>query len=437
MKNTFVTLVSIFFVTLNLTAQTSYFPPIDGSTWDTIDADRVGYCQEKIDSLYAFLEDENSKAFILLKDGRIVLERYFHGHEATSLWQWASAGKTITAFMVGIAQQEGLLTIHDTTSQYLGSGWTSCLPSQENLITIKHQLSMTSGLDDAVVDPYCTLDSCLIYISDAGTRWAYHNGPYTLLDEVIAEATNQSMNEFTTQKLKNPIGMSGLFVPVGYNHVFFSTARSMARFGLLILNKGYWNGQQIMTDTNYFQEMTQPSQQLNQSYGYLWWLNGQPSFMLPGSQLVFHRTLIPNAPPDLISAMGKGGQFLNVVPSENLVWLRMGESPDGVAVPYLLNDKIWNYIHDLSCTPSDVSEVEVESSKLYIFPNPFQKHLTIQCQNRIESLFIYNTKGELMDSCQSQSKDLQLDTSTWPSDIYLLNIELTDGSISTKKIIKY
>ena len=60
----------------------------------------------------------------------------------------------------------------------------------------------------------------------------------------------------------------------------------MARFGLLILNNGNWDGNQIMTDTNYFNQMLNSSQSLNESYGYLWWLNGKTSYMLPGLSLI-------------------------------------------------------------------------------------------------------------------------------------------------------
>ena len=233
MKQLLIILFSFLFLS-EITAQSLYFPPLTGTVWDTIAPQSLNYCQPKIDSLYNFLETNNTKAFILLKDGKIVLEKYFGTHTATTPWQWASAGKTITSFMTGIAQQEGHLSISDTTSNYLGQGWTICTPQQEEKITIRHQLTMTSGLKDDVPDHYCTLDTCLIYQADAGTRWAYHNGPYTLLDSVIEIATGQTLNSYTTQKLKTPTGMTGSFFPVGYNNVFFSNARSMARFGLLI-----------------------------------------------------------------------------------------------------------------------------------------------------------------------------------------------------------
>ena len=119
-----------------------YFPSVYSNTWDTIPPLQLGWCDNKIDSLYQFLDSTDSKAFILLKDGKIVLEKYFNGHDISTDWYWASAGKTLTAFMVGIAQQENFLSISDTSSNYLGSGWTNCTNSQEEAITIWHQLTI-------------------------------------------------------------------------------------------------------------------------------------------------------------------------------------------------------------------------------------------------------------------------------------------------------
>ena len=223
---------------------------------------------------------------------------------------------------------------------------------------------MTSGLDDEVDDPYCTLDSCLIYLADAGTRWAYHNGPYTLLRNVLENATEQGINNYAYQKVINPIGMNGLFVYEGYNNLFLSTARSMARFGLLMLNNGQWNQSEILSDSIYFNDMISPSQDFNESYGYLWWLNGKPSFMLPQSQYVFDGGLITNAPNDMYSAMGKNGQYINVIPSQKIVWIRMGEMPQEELVPTNFNNDIWGYINELVCESSAVEEVNSKNKKL-------------------------------------------------------------------------
>src|SRR5262245_52854379 len=101
----------------------SYFPPLTGSTWDTLSPSALGWCPDRIDSLYDFLEEKNTKGFIVLKDGRIVLEKYFGTFTQDSAWYWASAGKTLTAFLIGQAQEQGFFDIDDSTSQYLGAGW--------------------------------------------------------------------------------------------------------------------------------------------------------------------------------------------------------------------------------------------------------------------------------------------------------------------------
>jgi CubicO group peptidase (beta-lactamase class C family) len=136
---------------------------------------------------------------------------------------------------------------------------------------------MTSGLNDWVVDPECTSPGCLEYKADAGTRWAYHTGAYTILDEVIDSVSGQSVNGYFLSKIHSKIGMTGAWIPVGYNNVYFSNARSMAKFGLLTLNRGIWDTDTLLADTSYFHNMTNSSQSLNPSYGYLWWLNGKAS----------------------------------------------------------------------------------------------------------------------------------------------------------------
>jgi len=304
-----------------------YFPPTSSTVWDSISPASLNWNTTELNNLYPYLQSKNTKAFIVLKNGKIVVEKYFGSFTSDSLWYWASAGKTMTAFLVGIAQQEGIININNKTSQYLGRGWTSAPLLKENQITIKNQLTMTTGLDDAVPDDDCTLPSCLIYKADAGTRWAYHNAAYTVLDSVIVNASGMGYNAYFQQKLRNKIGMNGFWYKTpNSNNIYWSNARSMARFGLLMLNKGKWDSTYILSDTNYFNNQISTSQTLNPSYGYLTWLNGKSSFMAPTLQTVFPGSIIPNAPADLYAALGKNDQKIYVVPSQKLVIIRMGES---------------------------------------------------------------------------------------------------------------
>ncbi len=312
-------------------ATVSYFPPLTGSTWETIAPSSLGWNETELANLYTYLQQKDTRAFIILKNGKIVVEKYFGSFTADSNWYWASAGKTMTAMLVGIAQQEGLLNINDRSSKYLGTGWTSLPLAKENLITVRHQLTMTTGLDDNVQpDNDCTSPSCLVYKSDAGTRWAYHNAPYTLLDKVIESASSATYNSYFQQKIRDKTGMNGLWIRTGFNNVFFSNARSMARFGLLMLNKGKWDQAVILGDTSYLNSQTNTSQAYNPSYGYLTWLNGKTGYMLPTLQNVFSGPMIPTAPSDMYAALGKNDQKVYVVPSQQLVVIRMGESAGNI-----------------------------------------------------------------------------------------------------------
>ena len=340
--------IILFFSVNHSPAQSIYFPPLVGNTWATTDPASLGWCTDRIDSLYNFLEQSNTKAFIVLKDGKIVLEHYFGTFTEDSLWYWASAGKTITGYLVGKAQEQGYLSLSDTTAKYLGHGWTSLTRQQEDSITIRHQLTMTTGLDDGG-DVYCTDPPCLQYLAPAGTRWAYHNAPYTLLEGVITNATGQNINVYTQNVLKAQTGMTGIWVTVDFNNVFYSKARSMARYGILLQNKFKWNNTQLLNDAGYINDMLNTSQPLNYSYGYLTWLNGKGSYMVPSSQVKIPGSYAPAAPLDMYAAIGKNGQIVSVAPSKGLVVVRMGDDPSSGEVPFTLCDNIWQRLNYVMC----------------------------------------------------------------------------------------
>jgi CubicO group peptidase (beta-lactamase class C family) len=156
------------------------------------------------------------------------------------------------------------------------------------------------------------------------------NAPYTLLEKVVENATGKTYNTYFQEKIRNRIGMNGLWIKNGYNNVYYSNPRSMARFGLLLLNKGKWDQTAILRDTTYFNALVNSSQTLNLSYGYLTWLNGKATHMLPATSFVFNGMIAPNAPADMYAALGKNDQKIYVVPSQQLVVIRMGDSAGNV-----------------------------------------------------------------------------------------------------------
>lgn len=327
----------------NPTPEALYFPPTTGSDWEATPTSELGWSDPAMSDLYAYLELKNTKSFMILVDGKIALEYYFGSHTASTPWYWASAGKTLTAAMTGIAQDEGILTLNDKVSDHLGTGWTSLTTQQENQITNFHLLTMTSGIDDVNNDD-CVSPDCLNYLAPAGTRWAYDN-VYVKLQDVVAQASGQTWPDYFNTKLKNRIGMTGSWVQTGNLSVYWSNTRSMARFGLLMLAEGNWDGTQIISKS-FCENATKTSQQINKGYGYLWWINGESSYHLPQSQLEFNGSLIPDAPSDMYAALGLNDQKIYVIPSKKMVIVRMGDSADGTNFALSdFDDVLWQKIN--------------------------------------------------------------------------------------------
>lgn len=391
--------VSIFLLSSFASLQAQYYYP-SGTQWDSLDPATLHWCPPEIAQLDSFLLASHTKSFIILKEGKIAHEAYFDGFTQDSIWYWASAAKTLTAFLIGKAQEDGYLNINDTTSQYLGTAWTSAPANKEALISIKHQMQMTTGLDYQVPDLDCKADTCLLYRQDAGTQWYYHNAPYLLLRDVLQAATNRGLNNYTQQVLAGTIDFRGFWI----DNLYFSNARQMARFGLLLLSEGKWNGQVVLGDTAYFQQMISPSQSLNPAYGYLTWLNGQSSFIQPGLPWSFPGMIIPSAPADLYMAAGKNDQRIYVVPSMDMVVVRQGNAADSVSLALSgFDDQLWTYIMNLNCQGIALQEVEPKSG--YIYPNPSQGIFHLPEGKELSKVF--NARGQLIELPARSSVDLR------------------------------
>lgn len=430
---TFLIFIALY---LSASAQSLYFPPVQGNTWDTLSPQSLNWCPEKMDSLIHFLDTTGTKAFIVLKDGKMVMEQYFDAFTVDSFWYWASAGKTLASFLTGLAQEQGHLSINDPVSDYLGKGWTAMADSLEQQITIRHQLTMTTGLDYTVGNFDCTDPVCLQYKAPPGTQWFYHNAPYTLTHDVVEAATGTNYNVYTYQQLANRTGITGLWFKSGYNEVFGSTPRVMARFGLLMLAGGVWDGDTIMHDQQYLKEMITPSQNLNASYGYLWWLNGQASYMLPTVTFTFPGMLVPNAPPDMYAGLGKNDQKLYVIPSQNMVIVRMGNAANQSKLASSSYDnQLWEYLSHMECNAVGISPaIHPDSESFRITPNPASDYIAITGKASAKGVIIYNRQGQLVDQYLMPKATYRFTISGWPKGVYFVQW-LAPGEVITDAFV--
>lgn len=321
-----------------------YFPPTDGGEWQTADPASAGFAPEKLKAVFDYAREQRSSGVVILHNGRLVAEEYWDADEPKGngaargrsydqrvvgkdaaghvIEDVASAQKSVSSILCGMAQERGLLKITDPVSRYLGAGWSKGTPEQEGAITVRHLLTMTSGLDEQ-----------LNYEAPAGTVWMYNTTAYSRTLMCTAAAAKLNRDELTKAWLTDPIGMHDTRWAeraspgvAAVNAVgLATTARDLARFGLLILANGDWNGEPVIRDKQFLHDALHPSQTLNPSYGYLWWLNGQ-SQVRRGRQLV-KGPLIPTAPADLVAALGANHRKCYVVPSLGLVVTRLGDNP--------------------------------------------------------------------------------------------------------------
>lgn len=323
-----------------------YFPPA-GSEWETITPEKAGWDGPKLDQALTFAGQNRSSAVVVLYRGRIMAERYWKvkaeptlGNGRTNMYyhmqggvdpagqpieEVASAQKSITAVLVGIAQEKGLLSIGEKVDKYLGEGWSRAPREVEASITVRHLLTMTSGLT-----------SGLEYEAPPGAKWRYNSDTYPLVLKVITAVARKDLNDLTKEWLTGRIGMAhshwGLrtWLPQGRppSQGFTSTARDLGRFGLMILAGGEWNGEVVIGDREYLEAALRPSQELNPAYGYLFWLNSG-GFSIRQNRKTPGR-LIPSAPVDLVAAQGALDRRVYIVPSLELVVTRLGNVPEAL-----------------------------------------------------------------------------------------------------------
>jgi CubicO group peptidase (beta-lactamase class C family) len=340
------TIASSAMATSRIPVAADYFPPHAGD-WERISPEEAGWNVKHLQAAMDLAGKAKSTGVVILLGGKILAEQYWdlskekgtlkfslrnqgkspEGHPIEDV---ASVQKSVTSFLVGVAQGKGLLYFEAPVSKYLGEGWSRASKAQEAKIAVYHLLSMSSGLNEA-----------LEYQAEAGTAWRYNTVAYSQTHKLLEKATGKDIQTITREWLTTPAGMKdSRWTPRGAgagaastNRVGFSTtARDLARFGLVMLRKGHWEKRDLLQNPGYLEQAVAPSQEMNKAYGLLWWLNGHPR---PRQRQAPAR-LLPTAPKDLFAAQGALGRKLYVVPSLDLVITRIGDN-----APQDFPDRFW------------------------------------------------------------------------------------------------
>lgn len=291
----------------------------------------------KLDEATAAAGSTQSYCLLVIRHGVLVAEQYFNGATAQTTPNSWSIAKSYASTTVGIAIGKGDLPGLDASVADHVPAWQG---TDKAAITVRDLVSMTSGLSWNVFQDYIAMaefatdKSAFATGLDAdkvpGSSWTYNNSAVQMVEPYFRGATGMAIDDYARTNLWEPIQSAATWAhdsaghPTTYANVL-ATCRDHARLGYLYLHGGRWKDQQVVP-ASYVTAATTPSQALNRGYGYLFWLDGEgPTIDSLGK--VSEERIEPYAPTDLFAAHGFGGQFIDVIPSLDLVVVRFALDP--------------------------------------------------------------------------------------------------------------
>jgi len=294
--------------------------------------------QIALDYLEAACNENGIKEVLVIRNGQII----FDGGQTDSVHNIYSCSKTFTSTVLGLLIDEGKLGLETKAADF-----EPILKKDYSDITFRHFASMTSGYsakggsrwpDQTYADwSWTVYDPDLPYFAP-GTAYAYWDEAQMMLGRTLTQVLQKPLDDYLRSKIANPIGMefnwgdekdlNGIPINNGCTGVTIS-AKHFARWGLLFLNEGNWNGQQLLSKawvrqaTSVQVPNTIPMGDTDRKnvigsgcYGFNWWVNGEKA----------DGTLkLPGAPLDCYFASGFNNNKCFVLPSWDMVIIRMGE----------------------------------------------------------------------------------------------------------------
>ena len=311
-------------------------------------------------SLDDFLEKTDSTAFLVVHNGQLVYESYFNGYERDSINTSFSVAKSFASALIGFAIDDGLINdVSDPITKYI----PELEGADYDAITIRHLLTMTSGIRysgshqpwtdaaRAYYEPDLREFALTIVAEESpGKSWEYNNYHPILIGMIVERVTGERVSEYLERKIWKPLGMefagSWSLDNTGFEKMESGiNARSIdfAKFGLLFLNDGSWNGERILSQS-WVHESTRlneqdssilrgvrPGHEMSKeasAYKYFWWINPRPDV------------------EDDFFAAGNLGQYIYASPNKGTVIVRNGRSWGGF-------ERWVDFMHDLSDTVAD------------------------------------------------------------------------------------
>ena len=294
-------------------------PVLEDGFWRTADPAALGMDVSALERHRLLCQKTGADVCLVVHRGAIVQEVYAPTYRVPTYAM--SSTKSITGLLVGLLIDDGKIKSIDAPVCTYVPEWCAGRRSQ---VTLRHLLSMTSGLPrmyDEGVASTNDKNPFVIGLSptgEPGKAWAYSNEGVQLLSPVLDRAAGEPIQTYAQRRLFGPLGMKDTRLHLDEKEHAWTyadmetTARDLARVGLLMLNGGTWKGRRVLS-AGWIERSTRPSQEFNSRYGLLWWLYAQPRGY---------------------AALGYLDTNLYVFPDEALVVVRMQSKPMKRQPPY-------------------------------------------------------------------------------------------------------
>lgn len=326
----------------------SIFPshqvPAGTSVFELKNVDSLKLKWEDATTLDSYMKDNYIGGLLVLQNNEIRLEAYGNDAHSKTTWTSFSVAKSVTSMLLGVALKEGdIESMNDLLEKYI----PELKGYDYGKVTVKQLLTMTSGIawnedyadaNSDVAQMYQGLcegneDHILTYmktlksVHKPGEKWNYSTGETDLLGILIQKATGKTLAEYLSEKIWKPFGMEQCAfwladecsnLNIGGSGLS-ATLRDYGRIGLLMLNEGKVDGQNLLAD-EWIENATsllQKTDDQNGGYGYLWWRNNDGSYL----------------------AVGIFGQMVYINPNKNLVIAQFAAWPKAASTELNENRK--------------------------------------------------------------------------------------------------
>jgi CubicO group peptidase (beta-lactamase class C family) len=313
----------------------------------------------------------NIHSLLIIRNGNVVLDSYFYPYDGQTVHELASVTKSLMTTLIAIAADQGKLELNQSMLSFFPERTIANRDPLKERITITHLASMSSGLesmglehDEGTLQEMMASKDWIQFSLDRkmarepGTIFVYDSPGMHILSAILQEATDKTALQFARENLFEPLGIQEVIWPAdpqgftrGWGDLYLYP-RDAAKIGYLWLNKGEWEGKQIVS-REWVENSVKPQfkTHVDDYYGYGWWITSE------NDQVDY-------------SAVGRGGQYIKVIPYLDLVIVATGSGFDFDEIEPLIAPALVDPNKPLPANPDGVASLNATLITITQAPEP-------------------------------------------------------------------